>query len=93
MLLPQQSPGVRTGTSLAASEASGAILPAGVFDWLCNWFQLPWCDPPREACYYHRTETSCWGVVLMCKDRGHTAAGRSCSGGWYACGICLGLPF
>lgn len=93
-MIPPQSPSVCRSASFAHIGAGGpAVVPAGPFDWLCKWFKLPWCDAPEETCHYDRTDTKCWGVVEMCKDRGWTASGKSCSSGWYACGICLGFPW
>ena len=96
MRLPTRSPGANRGLSPpGAPYATSGIRQAGLFDAfdLCKWFELPWCDEPKERCVYDRTDTSCWGVVLMCKDRGRTATGELCSGGWYVCGACLGLPW
>jgi hypothetical protein len=94
MRIPNQSAGVERTAFLRMIPASRQeVIPAGVLDLLCNWFDLPWCDEPKEQCIYDRTDTSCWGVVLMCKNRGWTASGRPCSGGWYACGTCLGFPW
>jgi hypothetical protein len=73
---------------------SQLVRPAGLIDILCDNFPwLPFCEPPAETCQYDRTDTSCWGVALMCRDRGRTASGKDCRGGWYPCGVCLGLPF
>lgn len=94
MVLPQLSEGASRGTVRPmAANAVSSVGASGLLDWLCKWFDLPWCDAPEEPCYYDRTDTKCWGVVLMCKDRGYTPSGRACSSGWYACGGCIGFPW
>lgn len=89
MRIPSQSLGVLNSPQAEPLQ----VIPSGFFDDLCSWINFPWCDAPQETCYYDRTDTSCWGVVEMCKDRGWTASGKSCASGWYVCGACLGLPF
>ena len=92
MRLPNQAASVARAP-LAAAPADGArIMPANVLQWLCRFYNFPWCRP-AEPCYYTHTDTRCWGVVLMCKHRGWTASGKACSGSWHACGVCFGLPF
>jgi hypothetical protein len=91
--LPKLSAGVRRTPLTATRPGAPGVIPAGLLDLLCNWFDLPWCDEPKEPCIYDRTDTSCWGIVLMCKNKGWTASGKACSGGWYACGACFGFPW
>lgn len=93
MRIPNQSASVMRTTFSINRIVASDVIPSGLFDWLCNWFEFPWCENPRETCIYDRTDTKCWGVVQMCKDRGWTASGKSCSSGWYACGVCFGLPW
>jgi len=93
MRLPIQSAGILRNVSTNSIRADGQGISSSFHKFLCNWFDLPWCDKPAEPCYYDRTDTSCWGVVLMCKNKGWTPSGKACSGGWYACGVCLGFPW
>lgn len=93
MRIPKQSIGISNTVSQNFIRSVGPGISINSFFDLCNWFELPWCESPAETCYYDRTDTSCWGVVQMCKNKGRTTSGKECSGGWYACGVCLGLPW
>ena len=91
MILPILAGGRSRGVSRERSEL---VRPSGLVDILCDNFPwLPFCGRPAETCHYDRTDTSCYGVVLMCRDRGKTDSGKNCQGGLYPCGVCLGLPF
>jgi len=68
-----------------ASSLEGELLAAGGDE--------PTVQACPPDCCEIKTDTKCYGVVLVCNDQYIDPFGNCVRSGEYVCGVCFGLPF